>query len=70
MATQEAAAPVQEVATSFDVSLNEFCARLSATDKRVELIGGFHHVEAKAGHLTDAEAGFMERFVAFCNQPV
>jgi hypothetical protein len=53
------------VEDGFPLTLDEFCARLSNTDKRVELIGGFHHSERAAGHAKDTEAAFQSRFVAF-----
>jgi hypothetical protein len=51
------------------VTLDEFCARLSGTDKRVEMIGAFNHVEKKAGRVKDTEESFRSRFDAFINQP-
>lgn len=53
-----------------DVTLDEFCTRLSLTDKRVELIGGFHHVEKKHRRFKDAEPKYRARFEAFVNKPV
>jgi|GEM_PF-1184871 hypothetical protein len=49
--------------------LDEFCSRLSAKDKRVELIGGFHHSETVAGHKKDTAANYSQRYTAFINQP-
>lgn len=51
------------------ITLGEFCTRLSATDRRVEMIGAFHHVEKKAGRIKDTEESFRSRFDAFVNQP-
>jgi hypothetical protein len=53
----------------FPLSLDEFCQRLSTTDKRVELIGAFHHVEKSAGRGQDTSQKFADRFAAFVNQP-
>lgn len=67
-----AAAPVaatSAVAEAFPLTLTEFCTRLSATDRRVELIGGFEHSERVAGRMSDLEVNFAKRFVAFANQP-
>lgn len=50
--------------------LEEFCTRLSKTDKRVELIGGFHYTEVAAGVVKDAESAFKARFDAFATKPV
>ena len=54
---------------SFPLTLEEYCSRLSTNDKRVELIGGFHHTERAAGHEKDTEAAFHRRFVAFTKLP-
>lgn len=62
--TAVAAPPVEQV------TLNEFCIRLSNSDKRVELIGGFHHQETAKGTIKDAESEFYSRFLAFANKPV
>lgn len=68
-------APVAEqpqaaaAAQDFPLTLNEFCTRLSATDKRVELIGAFEHAERVAGRAKDTEPAFAARFTAFVNQP-
>lgn len=53
-----------------ELTLDEFCARLSSRDKRVELIGGFHFVETKAKRFKDAESQYQARFEAFVNKPV
>jgi len=68
--TKAAAAPEPEVVAEIKQSLNEFCARLSVTVKRPELIGAFHHSERTNGHLEDTEAEFMARFSSFRNKPV
>nr|WP_281719990.1 hypothetical protein [Nitrosomonas nitrosa] len=51
------------------ITLDEFCTRLSATDKRVEMIGAFNHVEKKAGRIKDTDENYRSRFDAFVNQP-
>lgn len=56
-------------ATDFPLSLDEFCMRLSSTDKRTELIGAFNHVEKLAGRLLDTDGNFRARFEAFASQP-
>lgn len=67
----DAAAPVTPAeADSFDLTLDEFCARLSATDKRVEFIAAFHHVEEAAGRLRDTEDAYRARLAAFAARPV
>jgi hypothetical protein len=62
------AAPEQGEA-EIPLTLDEFCIRLSASDARVELIGGFHHTEAVAGRSKDVESAFRARFDEFVNQP-
>lgn len=52
------------------VTLEEFCTRLSKSDKRVELISGFHYTETAAGTVKDAESAFKARFDAFATKPV
>lgn len=67
------AAPVSPAAsapTEFQLTLEEFCTRLSATCKRVELIGAFSSVETRAGRIKDYESGFLARFDAFTKQPI
>ena len=63
-------APVAEQpADAYELPLDEFCTRLSASDKRVEMIGGFHATEKKAGRLKDYETAYAARFAAFQTQP-
>lgn len=62
-----AAAPAEQKA--FPLTLDEFCTQLSQSDKRVELIGGFHHVERKNGRVRDTEAAYRARFDAFVKAP-
>lgn len=57
------------VATDFPLTLHEFCTRLSASDRRVELIGGFEHAERVAGRVKDTDANYGARFTAFINAP-
>lgn len=60
---------IDVVPDSFELTLDEFCTRLSAQDKRVELIGAFHNVEKQAGKVKDTEAAFKKRFDDFAIQP-
>lgn len=55
---------------NFDLTLDEFCTRLSAKDSRVELIAGFHFTEKYAGRVKGAESAYAARYEAFKNQPV
>jgi len=56
--------------SEFPLSLDEFCAQLSSTDSRVEMIGAFHATERAAGRVKDLASKFTERFTAFVNTPV
>jgi hypothetical protein len=51
------------------ITLQAFCTALSATDKRAELIGAFHHAQVAAKHLFDTHDNFQLRFVTFCSAP-
>lgn len=67
--TEVVAADVAPAETGVPMTLDEFCIRLSVKDKRVELIGGFEHVERLAGRVKDTADGFGKRFADFINQP-
>lgn len=54
---------------AFELSLDEFCTRLSAKERTVELIGGFHATELAAGRIKDSADAFDSRFRSFVNQP-
>lgn len=70
MAKADAKDAIDVASDAEPVTLDEFCMRLSKSDKRVELIGAFHFVENKAGRLKDAEHKYQARFEAFVNKPV
>jgi hypothetical protein len=61
---------VMETVAPEHITLDEFCMRLSKTDKRVEMIGAFNYVETQAGRFKDAEQNYQTRFQAFVNKPV
>lgn len=63
------AAPETNQNQSEPLSLTEFCIRLSTTDKRVELIGGFEHSERMAGRMSDTAENYAARYAKFLNQP-
>lgn len=68
--TLDSAAPAEPAApAAFPLSLDEFCTRLSGTDRRVEMIGAFAHEERAAGRLKDTEAAYRQRFAAFASRP-
>jgi hypothetical protein len=56
-------------ADAISVNLDEFCARLSETSKRVEVLGAFHSVETRAGRVRDTVEAYQARFNDFLNQP-
>lgn len=68
--SEQGSAPKIVGAAPDNITLDEFCLRLSKSDKRVEMIGGFHHVEKQARRFKDAEQNYQTRFVAFVNKPV
>jgi hypothetical protein len=69
-ASAQVSIPAAASPASEELTLVEFCMRLSKSDGRVELIGGFHQSEVAAGHVKDVESEFQSRFNVFINQPV
>ena len=67
--TEAKTAAQPQVVAEDDITVDEFCTRLSKTDKRVELIGAFHFDEKQAGRIKDADSAFSARFVEFANKP-
>ena len=61
--------PVDPGEQVFDLALSEWCATLSTSDTRVELIGAFHQAEVAAGRGRGSAAGYAERFDSFANRP-
>lgn len=70
MANSNAAAAEVASAPAIEVTLEEFCVRLSLSVKKPELLGGFHHTEKAAGHVKDTEANYKSRFAVYVNKPV
>jgi len=70
MAKNETKDAVVAAPTSDEITIEEFCTRLSRSDRRVELIGAFAFVEKRAGRVKDAESAYQARFTAFVNKPV
>lgn len=69
--TSERAAPATPAKSGeFPVTLDNFCVELSQTDKRVELIGGFHYTERLAGRYRDVASAYRLRFQAFTTRAV
>jgi len=57
------------VSAEFPLPLEEFCARLSASDRRVELITAFARGEKALGFVKDTESAYRKRFAAFIKTP-
>lgn len=53
----------------FNLTIEEYCARKSQTDRRVELLGAFHHVEKQSGRIKDSESAYDLRYAEFAVQP-
>lgn len=53
-----------------EMTLQEFCTRLSAKDRRVELLKGFFAYETGNGCIKGTEDQLQARFEAFVNKPV
>lgn len=62
-------APQAPAPTTFDLTLEEFCQRLSMSDSRVELIAGFYSDERLNQHFKASVATFTERYEAFQVRP-
>lgn len=60
-------APVPE--QQIPLSLDEFCQRLSATSRRVALIGGFHAWAKAQGLVKDVESTFQAAWTRFISLP-
>lgn len=60
---------IDTFAPAEELTLAEFCTRLSSTDRRVELIGGFEHSERRAGRSKDTEEAYAARYADFLSQP-
>lgn len=63
----ETAAPAAP--DSFELTLDEFCIRLSKEVSAPELIGAFHYTEKAAGRHKDFEAAYRKRYAAFAELP-
>lgn len=55
---------------STELTLTEFCRRVSETVRSPELISAFEYTERRAGNLKDAPEAFQARFDSFVNSPV
>lgn len=68
MTTKVAPAEAEQAADP-TMSLTDFCARLSETVKRPELIGAFEFAERHAKRIKATEAVFRARYEAFITTP-
>lgn len=66
--TEEPAAE-QPASPAVQLTLNEFCMRLSEKEKRVELIGAFNFDESKAKRLKDTFEEYSKRYQDFIKKP-
>lgn len=62
-------APEPAPAAAETMALDHFCLSASQTDRRVELLGGFHASETAAGRTADTREAFAARLKAFANAP-
>ena len=65
-----AADAAQDQEAEIELTLQEYCLRKSRSDRRVEMIGAFHHKETAQGTIKAMTSEFEARFDAFVNQPV
>ncbi|EBA6160083.1 hypothetical protein H8U31_001326 [Salmonella enterica] len=70
MAKQTPPAAVEAATPEIAQTLEEFCARKSATDARYELIAMFFHTEKQAGRKSDLPSAFAKRFEEYLTTPV
>jgi len=69
VAAPEGVAQASAAPKEFKTTLNDFCVRLSARDKRVELIHAFRFDERAAGRNHDFPSAYQARFAVFGNRP-
>ena len=69
MATKKEEVQTGASIDQYVIRLDEFCADLSKTDRRVELIGGFHNLEKRNGTVRDTRTAYAARYQAFINAP-
>lgn len=68
-AAPTASAIVTPHEAAFPVALDEFCQRLSTTDRRVEMISAFHHWARAQGLLKASESEYQARYAEFATHP-
>lgn len=55
--------------STFAISLDEFCQRLSVKKMSPEIISGFHHTQKITGNLQSSDSDYAAAFAAFLKQP-
>lgn len=53
-----------------ELALHEWCANVSQTDRRVELLGAFFTIESREGRVKAPPAVFADRYAEFANRPL
>jgi hypothetical protein len=53
----------------FPLSIDEFCAQISLTDKRVEMIAAFNKAQKRAGNRKNYANFYAMQFAAFVSIP-
>lgn len=61
---------VQAEPDAYDLTLDEFCQRRSANDRRVELLHGFRADQRAKGRVKDTETGWVAALNEFAARPV
>lgn len=59
-----------QAAVESELTLDEFCTRLSTRSKRVELISAFHHHAKSGGLLKSTESVFAAAFADYTAKPI
>lgn len=65
---QEPATPSTEAPA--ELALHEWCANVSQTDRRVELLGAFYTIETREGRVKAPPEVFADRYAEFANRPL
>ena len=60
---------VASTPTTFELTLDEFCARASANGETVEMLAGFHAYQTRHGRVKDTEDAFAADLSAFATAP-
>lgn len=70
MAKNDTKGAASDVPTSEQITIDEFCIRLSLREKNsVAMIGAFEFDEKRNGRFKDTEDAYSKRYAAFVNKP-